>query len=93
MNYIYDMYSKEYSVDSVNCCTEYKIDCVQMQCHPSYQGEGAWFDWVNVYFASSKCDGIKYQSGLYPCKVLAIVPKELNDFLEETEIVVQCALQ
>ena len=34
---------------------------------------------------------LHYKEGNYPCKVLAIVPKEKNDFLEETEIVVWCA--
>jgi hypothetical protein len=35
---------------TINCCTEYKQNYLLMQCHPSYQGEGPWFDWVGVYF-------------------------------------------
>jgi hypothetical protein len=37
-------------------------------------------------------NGKEYAAGLYPCKVVAIVPFQVNDFLEETELVVQCAL-
>jgi hypothetical protein len=31
--------------------------------------------------------------GLYPCKVLAIIPQQYNHFLEETEVVVLPALK
>jgi hypothetical protein len=34
----------------INCCTEYKNNQLMMRCHPPYQGEGPWFDWVSLYF-------------------------------------------
>ena len=91
--FIYDTFSCDYAAHEIKCCTEYKRDCIQMQCHPSYQGEGPWFDWVNVSFAISNCNGIAYPTGLYPCKVVVVVPHEKNDFLNEMQLVVQCSTQ
>jgi hypothetical protein len=62
-----------------------------MQCHPSYQGEGPWFDWVNVQFAVCIFNEEEFSEGNYPCKVMAIVPKQKNSFLKETAVVVQSA--
>jgi hypothetical protein len=76
---------------TIYCCTEYKNNQVMMRCHPSYQGEGPWFDWVNVYFEACTIKKKKFLEGNYPCKVLAILPKEKNPFLGETEVIVQCA--
>jgi hypothetical protein len=33
----------------------------------------------------------KFPKGNYPCKVVAILPKQHNSFLGETEVIVQCA--
>jgi hypothetical protein len=41
-------YMSTNNVTTIHCCTEYMCDKVIMQCHPSYQGEGPWFDWVGV---------------------------------------------
>jgi hypothetical protein len=62
-----------------------------MRCHPSYQGEGPWFDWVNVHFEACTVNGKTFPEGNYPCKVMAIRPKQQNKFLEETEIIIQSA--
>jgi hypothetical protein len=75
----------------INCCTEYRNNELMMRCHPSYQGEGPWFDWVNVYFEACTIKKKKFFEGNYPCKLLAILPKEQNSFLDETEVIVQCA--
>jgi hypothetical protein len=76
---------------TINCCTEYKHNNVLMRCHPSYQGEGPWFDWVSVYFEACTIKNKKFPKGNYPCKVIAILPKQHNSFLGETEVIVQCA--
>ena len=76
---------------TINCCTEYKHNNVLMRCHPSYQGEGPWFDWVSVYFEACTIKNKKFPKGYYPCKVIAILPKQHNSFLGETEVIVQCA--
>jgi hypothetical protein len=62
-----------------------------MRCHPSYQGEGPWFDWVSVHFEACTFNGNTFPEGNYPCKVMAIVPKQYNAFLVETEVIVQSA--
>jgi hypothetical protein len=62
-----------------------------MRCHPLYQGECPWFDWVSVYFEACTIKKKKFPKGNYPCKVVAILPKQHNAFLGETEIIVQCA--
>jgi hypothetical protein len=62
-----------------------------MRCHPSYQGEGPWFDWVSIHFEECKVNGKTYPEDEYPCKVLAIIPKQHNSFLDETVLVVQSA--
>jgi hypothetical protein len=79
------------NVTTVHCCTEYKHNELRMRCHPSYQGEGPWFDWVSVAFGESTIKKKKFPKGNYPCKVLAILQKQHNPFLDETEVIVQCA--
>ena len=81
--------SSEHTIHPINCCTEYTYDNVHMRCHPSYKGEGAWYDWVNVYFEESKMDGKVFPEGNYPCKVMTIIPKEKNELLEETLVIVR----
>jgi hypothetical protein len=44
---------------------------------------------VSVYFEARILNGKAFPPGNYPCKVLAIVPKQLNAFMEETTVVVQ----
>jgi hypothetical protein len=82
----------EENLTSVHCCTEYQHNSIFIHCHPSYMGEGPWFDWVNVHFEESSMNGVTYPGGLYPCKVLAIVPKQFNPCLDETHILVKSAL-
>jgi hypothetical protein len=62
-----------------------------MRCHPSYQGEGPWFDWVNINLAACIFNEKHFPEGNYPCKIMAIVPKQQNAFLDETAVVVQSA--
>jgi hypothetical protein len=62
-----------------------------MWCHPSYKGEGPWFDWVSIHFEECTYNGKTYLDDNYPCKVLAIIPKQHNTFLDETVLVVQSA--
>jgi hypothetical protein len=76
---------------NVHGCTEYVYNRIAMRCHPSYKGEGPWFDWVSIHFEECTYDGITYQDDNYPCKVLAIIPKQHNTFLDETVLVVQSA--
>ena len=93
LDYLYSFaFSNEDNVTSVYCCTEYQYHGLFICCHPCYQGEGPWFDWVNVHFAESYMNHITYPEGKYPCKVFAIVPKQYNSFLEETHILVKSAL-
>ena len=93
LDYLYSIVSShEDSVTSVHCCTEYLYHGLFIRCHPCYQGEGPWFDWVNVHFAESIMDGVTYPEGKYPCKVFAIVPKQYNPSMEETHILVRSAL-
>jgi hypothetical protein len=76
---------------NVHGCTEYVYNTIAMRCHPSYKGEGPWFDWVSIHFEECTYDGITYPDDNYPCKVLAIIPKQHNTFLDETVLVVQSA--
>jgi hypothetical protein len=73
---------------TINCCTEYKHNNLLVRCH---QGEGPWFDWVSVYFEACTMKKKKFLKGNYPCKVVAILPKQLNSFLGETEVIFRCA--
>jgi hypothetical protein len=84
-------YNAAENITAIHCCTELMHNQLLMRCHPSYQGEGPWFDWVSVHFEACMVDGRTYPEGNYPCKVMAILPKQRNEFLEETEIIVQSA--
>ena len=84
-------YNTAENITAIHCCTELMHNQLLMRCHPSYQGEGPWFDWVSVHFEACMVDGRTYPEGNYPCKVMAILPKQRNEFLEETEIIVQSA--
>jgi hypothetical protein len=84
-------YHEEFEVEDVHCCTEYHRDTQQIRCHPCYKGEGPWFDWVLISFEEQTFNGQTYPKGDYPCKVMTVVPSEKNDFLDETELVVQCS--
>jgi hypothetical protein len=91
LTFIQKHYMSSDNQSTINCCTEYKNNKWLMRCHPSYQGEGPWFDWVNVAFEACIIKRTKFPKGNYPCKVLAILPKQHNSFLSETEVIVQCA--
>jgi hypothetical protein len=91
LDYLFD-YFKTDQISSVHCCTEYMYNQVFIWCHPSYKGEEPWFDWVTVHFEESRVNEVTYPNGNYPCKVLAIIPKQYNPFIEETSILVQSAL-
>jgi hypothetical protein len=84
-------YMSTNNVTTIHCCTEYMHNKVMMRCHPSYQGEGPWFDWVSVQLAAWIFNEEEFPEGNYPCKVMAIVPKQKNSFLNETAVVVQSA--
>ena len=62
-----------------------------MRCHPSYQGEGPWFDWVGIHFEECTVNGKTFSEDECPCKVMAIIPKQQNSFLDETVLVIQSA--
>ena len=70
---------------------EYVYNSISMWCHQSYKGEGPWFDWVSIHFEECTYNGKTYLDNNYPCKVLAIIPKQHNMFLDETVLVVQSA--
>ena len=76
---------------NVHGCTESVYNTSLMRCHPSYKGEGPWFDWVSIHFEECTYNGKTYLDDNYPCKVLAIIPKQHNMFLDETVLVVQSA--
>jgi hypothetical protein len=84
-------YMSTNNITTIHCCTEYMHNELLMRCHPSYQGEGPWFDWVSVHFEACTFNGNTFPEGNYPCKVMAIVPKQYNAFLVETEVIVQSA--
>ena len=89
--FIQQNYMSSENKTKIHCCTEYRCNKLFMRCHPSYQGDGPWFDWVSVAFEACTIKKKKFPMGNYPCKVLAILPKERNSFLSETEVIVQCA--
>ena len=76
---------------NVHSGTEYVYKTILIRCHPCYKGEGPWFDWVSIHFEECTSKGKTYPDDNYPCKVLAIIPKQHNTFLDETLLVVQSA--
>jgi hypothetical protein len=90
--FVPDHYMSTDNQTTIHCCTEYMHNKLMMHCHPSYQGDGPWFDWVSVHFESCTFNGVAFPEGNYPCKVMAIVPKQHNSFLEETAVIV-CSAQ
>jgi hypothetical protein len=84
-------YTSTGNITTIHCCTEYMHNQLLMRCHPSYQGEGPWFDWVSVHFEACTLNGKAFPEDNYPCKVMAIVPKQHNAFLDETAVIVQSA--
>jgi hypothetical protein len=89
--FIQHHYMATNNISTIHCCTEYMYNHLLMRCHPCYQGEGPWFDWVSVYFEACTFNGKAFPEGNYPCKVMAILPKQHNAFLEETAVIVQSA--
>jgi hypothetical protein len=89
--FIISHYMSTENESTINGCTELMQNQLLLRCHPSYQGEGPWFDWVSVHFEACLLNGKLFPEDNYPCKVMAIVPKGRNSFLEETGIVVQSA--
>jgi hypothetical protein len=53
-SFIKDHYMLTENRSVINCCTEYKHNKTFIRSHPCYQGEGSWFDWVNVHFEAGK---------------------------------------
>ena len=47
----------------MHCCTGYKRDVHTFRCHPSFQSQGAFYDWINVQF----------HTGVFPCRLAMIV--------------------
>ena len=86
-------YHDDFAATEVFCCTEYTCNEVNIWSHPSYHGEGPWFDWILVHFEAGTVENVTFLEGDYPCKVMSIVPSDCNVFLGETELVVQCASQ
>jgi hypothetical protein len=91
VTFILGHYMSSENITTIHCCTEYMHTQLLIRCHPSYQGEGPWFDWVSVHFEACTLNGKVFPEGCYPCKVMAIVPRQQNAFLEETEVIVQSA--
>ena len=83
--------SSEDTPGTIHGCTEYVYNDLFMRCHPSYQGEGPWFDWVSIHFEECTVNGKRFPEDEYPGKVVAIIPKQHNSFLDETVLVVQSA--
>jgi hypothetical protein len=72
--FIQHHYMATNNITAIHCCTELMHNQLLMRCHPSYQGEGPWFDWVNVHFEACTVQGTTFPEGCYPCKVMAILP-------------------
>ena len=51
---------------NVHGCMEYVYNMLLMRCHPSYKGEGPWFDWVSIHFEESTYNGKTYPDNNYP---------------------------
>jgi hypothetical protein len=84
-------YTSTGNITTIHCCTEFMHNQLLMWCHPSYQGEGPWFDWVSVHFEACTLNGKAFPEDNYPCKVMAIIPNQHNAFLNETAVIVQSA--
>ena len=60
-------------------CTEYCRGDIHYRCHPRYGNRGAFYDWMLV----------QYDDGdLYPCKLIACIPGNHNEF-EGYSLIVQ----
>lgn len=52
----------------VHFCTEYKRDIYTFRCHPNYGSAGPIYDWMII----------KYDIGLFPCRLAAVVLDDSN---------------
>jgi hypothetical protein len=62
----------------VHFCTEYKRDIYTFRCHPNYGSAGPIYDWMII----------KFNIGLYPCRLAAVVFDESTS-AKEVHLVVQ----
>lgn len=68
--------------DTIRFCTEYRRDVHKFRCHPSYQSDGAMYDWMNIDFGEDH--------GHFPCRLaLVIVLDTPTDPDEKYQLVVQ----
>ena len=70
-----------YQKDEVTFLTEYNRGGFKYRCHPNFYNNGAYYDWMRVLFEGNQ---------IYPCKLIACVPGNDNDF-EGNHLIVQCA--
>jgi hypothetical protein len=63
VTFIQHHYMSTENITTIYCCTEYMHTQLLMRCHPSYQGEGPWFDWVSVHFVACTLDDIAFPDG------------------------------
>ena len=75
------------STSQLMLATEYKRDEYIFRCHPNYRNSGPWYDWIWVRFTmddgNTECE--------YPCRVVCIIPGDVNG-MTETELMVQACL-
>jgi hypothetical protein len=62
----------------VHFCTEYKRDIYTFRCHPNYGSAGPIYDWMII----------KFNIGLYPCQLAAVVFDDSTS-AKEVHLVVQ----
>ena len=62
----------------VHFCTEYKGDIYTFRCHPNYGSAGPIYDWMII----------KFNIGLYPCRLAAVVFDDSTS-AQEVHLVVQ----
>jgi Plavaka transposase len=68
--------------ETIRFCTEYRRDVHKFRCHPSYQSDGAMYDWMNIDFGE--------EHGHFPCRLaLVIVLEAPTDPDEKYQLVVQ----
>ena len=68
----------------VHCCTEYKRDVHTFRCHPSFQSQGAIYDWINVQF----------DTGVFPCCLaMIVVLDEAVTPSEKYRLIIQPAIE
>ena len=71
---------KLYNKSEVYFCTEYVRAGIKYCCHPNFAKRGPFYDWLLILFSRNQ---------VYPCKLIAVVPGDKNNF-DGYDLIVQC---